>query len=255
MPTPNSLPLLNFQPEYIDVVHDLLACLKASLKDNLHSVYIYGSVAQGRAKPGVSNLDVVVVTYRPFSDDKKSLFNSINWRIQKAFPFVRGIAIRTAIVEQVVSIDALFTWGFLLKQCCHNIYGDDLAECFGDYIPSWEISKQWNMDIAECSVALRHQIAQAMTEGEQLVAQREMAKKLLRAAYGLVLHKHKRWIDDPLECGAQFLAYFPERQQTIERLGILLGTRIIPKRSVVGLLDEFGPWMANEYKKTEFRIG
>lgn len=255
MQTPNSLSSLVAQPQYADVVQDLLACLKAGLKDNLHSVYIYGSVAQGRAIPGVSNLDVVVVTRQSFSDSRTSLFNSINWRFQKEFPFVRGISIRTALVKQVASLDALFTWGFLLKQCCMNVYGENLAECFGEYIPSWEISKQWNMDIAESAINLRSEIAQATTEDQMLMAQRQMAKKLLRAAYGLVLHKHKKWIDEPKECGLQFLNYFPKRQQTVERLGILLGNRVIPKRSVVGILDEFGTWIANEYEKTEFKIG
>ncbi|HGH8161082.1 TPA: nucleotidyltransferase domain-containing protein, partial [Vibrio cholerae] len=27
------------------------------------------------------------------------------------------------------------------------------------------------------------------------------------------------------------------------------------KRSVVGLLDSFGPWLVSQYQKTEFRIG
>jgi hypothetical protein len=69
------------------------------------------------------------------------------------------------------------------------------------------------------------------------------------------MHKDKQWFDDPLECGHAFLRYHPEKQVEIERLGILLSGRPIPKRSVVGILDGYGDWISKQYKKTEFKIG
>lgn len=255
MSTPTPLSTLIPQSEYIPVIEDLIACLTTGFRTNLHSVYVYGSVAQGRAIPNVSNLDVVVVTRESCKDSQSSLFNTINWRFQREFAFVRGLSIRTAQVAEVASLDALFTWGFLLKQCCVNVMGDDLAECFGEYVPSWEIAKQWNMDIGQTALQHRQQVALADSQQEILVSQRQMAKKLLRASYGLVMHKTRRWLDDPVACGQQFLTVYPERAQTIERLEILLGTRAIPKRSVVALVDEFGPWLAKEYQKLDFKIG
>ena len=49
-------------------------CLKSALRDDLHSVYIYGSVAQGRAIAGVSDLNVVVVTQSSLSASQKKVF-------------------------------------------------------------------------------------------------------------------------------------------------------------------------------------
>ncbi|MEF1229683.1 nucleotidyltransferase domain-containing protein, partial [Vibrio fortis] len=54
-------PKVPFQPEFQPVVNDLITFLKSGLGSNLHSVYIYGSVARKTAQPGHSNLDVVVV--------------------------------------------------------------------------------------------------------------------------------------------------------------------------------------------------
>ncbi|MCW8345039.1 nucleotidyltransferase domain-containing protein [Vibrio sp. ZSDZ65] len=251
--TPNSLPIP--QVTYHTAIKDLLMCLKSALRDDLHSVYIYGSVAQGRAIAGVSDLNVVVVTQSSLSASQKKVFNTIDWRFQKNFPFVDAVSIRSTVINDVVSLDALFTWGFLLKQCCVCVHGDDLAECFGDYVASWEIAKQWNMDIGQSVPILRHRIAVANTDKALLKAQREMAKKLLRAAYGLIMPKTKRWYDEPHQCAQQFLVHYPEKRIVIERLEILLGPRVIPKRSVVALLDDFGQWLVSEYKKTEFRIG
>ena len=74
-----------FQPEYQPAVADLVKFLRAGLGERLHSIYLYGSVARKTARPGESNLDVVVVTKQPFEDTKATLLNTIRWRFKKVF--------------------------------------------------------------------------------------------------------------------------------------------------------------------------
>ncbi len=244
-----------FQPDYQPTVDDLVRFLRAGIGDALHSVYLYGSVARKTAVPGQSNIDVVIVTKHPFEEHKTTLLNTIRWRFQKSFPFITDISIRTALVDEIATLDSIFTWGFMLRHCCVCVYGDNLAECFGDYEPSWEIAKHWNMDIEESVGLLRERMVKASSPSEQINAQISMAKKLLRASYSLVMYRDKQWFDEPLQCGERFLHYFPEKQLEVERLGLLLKRRVIPKRSVIGLLDSYGPWLVQQYQKTEFRIG
>ncbi|TMX47440.1 nucleotidyltransferase domain-containing protein [Vibrio sp. Hep-1b-8] len=244
-----------FQPKYQPAIDDLVSFLTSGLGDNLHSVYLYGSVARKTAKPNQSNIDVVVVTHRGFSDLRTTLFNSIKWRFQKTHPHITEISFKTALAQDVASLDSIFSWGFLLRHCAVCVYGEDLSECFGDYEPSWEIAKHWNMDVEDWVAVYRNRIARADKPEEQVKAQRIIAKKLLRASYSLVMYKDKQWFEDPIECGQQFLRYYPDKQVEIERLGILLSGRLIAKRSVLGILDGFGDWLAKQYKKTEFRIG
>ncbi|MCZ4295148.1 nucleotidyltransferase domain-containing protein [Vibrio sinaloensis] len=244
-----------FQPKYQPAIDDLVSFLSSGLGDNLHSVYLYGSVARKTAKSNQSNIDVVVVTHRGFSDLRTTLFNSIKWRFQKTHPHITEISFKTALAQDVASLDSIFSWGFLLRHCSVCVYGEDLSECFGDYEPSWEIAKHWNMDVEDWVAVYRNRIARADKPEEQVKAQRIIAKKLLRASYSLVMYKDKQWFDDPIECGQQFLRYYPDKQVEIERLGILLSGRLIAKRSVIGILDGFGDWLAKQYKKTEFRIG
>ncbi|MBD0786838.1 nucleotidyltransferase domain-containing protein [Vibrio sp. Y2-5] len=244
-----------FQPEFQPAVDDLVRFLRAGVGDALHSIYLYGSVARKTAVAGQSNMDVVIVTKRPFEDRKVTLLNTIRWRFQKSFPFITDVNIKTALVDEITTLDSIFTWGFMLRHCCVCVYGDNLAECFGDFEPSWEIAKHWNMDISEWVPVLRDRIVKANTPQEQLKAQKQMAKKLLRASYSLIMYKDRKWFDDPVECGNNFLHYHPEMKLEVDRLGLLLKDRVIPKRSVIGLLDSFGPWLVQQYQKTEFRIG
>ncbi|MDE1242099.1 nucleotidyltransferase domain-containing protein [Vibrio aestuarianus] len=244
-----------FQTEYQAAIDDLIRFLRAGLGDNLHSVYLYGSVARKTARYGRSNLDVVVVTHADFPETRTTLLNTIKWRFQKSFPHITEVSIKTALVSEVASIDSIFTWGFMLRHCCVCVWGDDLAECFGDFEPSWEIAKHWNMDVEDWVLFYRDKIAKANSASEQSKAQIVIAKKLLRASYSLVMYRDKGWFDDPIECGQQFLRYHPEKEVEINRLGILLSGRPIAKRSVIGILDSYGHWLVKQYKKTEFRIG
>ncbi len=224
-------PTQPFQPEFQPVVNDLITFLKGGLGSNLHSVYIYGSVARKQAVAGRSNLDVVVVTHRPFPD-QRTLLNTIKWRFQKSFPQVTQVAIKTTLVSDVVDFDNI-SHGVLCSSLSVCVYGEDLSDCYGDFETSWEIAKHWNMDVENWLAVYRNKIARAATPEQQVAAQVIIAKKLLRASYSLVMYRDKSWFDNPVECGQQFLKYHPDREVEIQRLGILLSGRPIPKRSVI----------------------
>jgi len=248
-------PYESYQQEYQPVIEDLKKCLVSGVGGNLHSLYLYGSVVTKTARPNHSNINVIVVTHKPMDDNWSTVFNTIKWRFQKEFPFITEVCVKKALVGEVASLDSLFSWGFMLKQLSVCIHGDDLSECFGEYVPSWEIAKFWNMDVEEWLSMYRHRIAKADSKEVLIKSQQTIAKKLLRASYTLIMHKDKQWYDDPLQCGECFLRYHPEKQLEIERLGILLSGRLIAKRSVVGILDSYGSWLVQQYKKTEFKIG
>lgn len=244
-----------FQAPYQPAINEVVRFLRSGLGDNLHSVYLHGSVARKTAKPNHSNLDVIVVTHQSFSETKTALLNSIKWRFQKNYLFITEVTFKTTLVKDVVNLESIFSWGFQLRHCAVCVFGEDLAECFGDYEPSWEIAKHWNMDVEDWVAVYRNRIARANKDSDQIKSQIIIAKKLLRASYSLVMYRDKQWFDDPIECGRQFLKYYPDKQIEIERLGILLSGKIIAKRSVIGILDGYGDWLVKQYKKTEFRIG
>ncbi|MCL9783405.1 nucleotidyltransferase domain-containing protein [Vibrio sp. S4M6] len=244
-----------YQLEYQPVVADLKKCLVSGVGSNLHSLYIYGSVAQKCAKPNQSNIDVIVITHRPVDENWSTIFNTIKWRFQKEFPFITEVSLKKALAHEVASLESLFSWGFMLKHLSVCIHGEDLSECFGEYVPSWEIAKYWNMDIEEWLTLYRQRIVTTENKEALVKVQQAIAKKLLRASYTLVMHKDKQWFDDPQLCGQHFLNYHPDKKVDIERLGILLSGRLIAKRSVVGILDSYGSWLVKQYKKTEFKIG
>ena len=255
IPLPIIDPNKPFQYAYQPVVKELIHSLQGGIGATLHSLYLFGSVARKTAVMGKSNLDIIVVTNGTLDDRTTTLINTIKWRFKKAYPFVTELSFQFAKANEVLELENIFTWGFMLKHCCVCIYGDDLSTRYGEFEPSWEIAKYWNMDINEWIPLYRKKIAQTSNQVELVKFQVIIAKKLLRASYSLIMYKDKNWFDDPIECGQHFLEYHPEKHKEIERLGILMSGRNVPKRSVIGLIDGYGDWLVNAYKKTEFRIG
>ncbi|WP_375750191.1 nucleotidyltransferase domain-containing protein [Vibrio sp. HN007] len=254
-----SLPVIDanepFQAAYIPAIKALIQNIKGGMGSNLHSIYLFGSVARKNAEKGRSNMDVVIISHSAPDAKFGTLLNTIKWRFKRSYPFINGLSIQVATTKEVLTLESIFTWGFMLKHCCVCIHGDDLSTRFGEFEPSWEIAKYWNMDVDEWLSVYRKKIVQAQTPQEQSRAQVAIAKKLLRASYSLIMHKDKKWLESPLECGQQFLNYHQDKIKEVERLGILLSGRVIPKRSVIGLLDGYGDWLVKAYKKTEFKIG
>ncbi len=57
-----ALPETNkLQPEFRNIVAQVVAKLIQSFPELIHSLYLYGSVAEGRAKIGTSDLDMTVI--------------------------------------------------------------------------------------------------------------------------------------------------------------------------------------------------
>lgn len=103
-----------FQPEYQNAIADLVRFWRAGAGQALHSIYLYGSVARKTAKPNRSNLDVVVVTYGSFEENRATLINTIRWRFQKSYPWITDVSFKIAAVEEVATLEAIF----LGVSCC-----------------------------------------------------------------------------------------------------------------------------------------
>lgn len=131
-----------FQTPYQPAIQELVSVLLSALGADLHSAYIYGSVARKTAVLGASNLDVAVVTSGAIRALETSLQNSIRWRFHQRYPFIRGIEFKQGMVDEVASLGSIFSWGFMLHHCAVCVYGKDIGESFGDFEPSWEIAKQ-----------------------------------------------------------------------------------------------------------------
>ncbi len=245
--------------QFQGLVQDLKHWLRSGLRSEVDSIYLYGSIVNGDVRPHYSDVNLLVVTHSQNRQQQQMIERNIQHQFAKQYSYFYRLDLRFIQREEALSLNNIFSWGFLLKQCCHCIYGEDLANSFGEFVPSWEVSKFWNWDFEQDVAQLRKEyLLASQRQGGALVVrqlQYRIAQRLIRAHYGLVLHKEKKWLNTPKSMLPILKQHYPAKQVELERLEILLSDRIISARSVLGLVDHSVVWLSKAYKAQEFRIG
>ncbi len=90
-------PYESYQQEYQSAVEDIKKCLVSGVGNNLHSLYLYGSVARRTARPHHSDLNLIIVTQDGVGDNWSTVFNTIKWRFQKEFPFITEVNLKKGV--------------------------------------------------------------------------------------------------------------------------------------------------------------
>jgi len=105
--------------EWKPVVQDIVEEYKSHYGENLHSVYIRGSVAKGDAVVGISDVDTFAYVTLKQQDIKTDWTNSFEKKILLKYPFAQGIELSVNSIENAHDNKIL-----ILQSAC--VYGEDL---------------------------------------------------------------------------------------------------------------------------------
>lgn len=244
-----------FQEEYLPVLLAAVKQLKAGLGKNLHSIYVHGSVARREARPGKSDLNLTLIVEKPLNASEQSVLSTLKWRIASHHPVIPEVTLKAGDLTEVLSLEAIFRWGFWLKHCCLCLYGDDLASRFGCFEASWDIAKAMDGDIKAELSEYRTKIMATKVVKNYLDYCEAVARKMLWSSFSLVMHREQR-LALSLQQGAEaFLRYYPDKAVEIERLFILVERTQVPKKASLFMIESFGGWLVDEFDKIDRKIG
>ena len=153
---------------YKPIVADVLdAVIKKYAKD-LESIYLYGSVATGKAIKGGSDLDILLVL-KGNLDKKltKSVAGLEKSLSKKYINILRGVGLGITNVREVKSLkerDGLLCY---VKHLCVCIYGNDLTKNVPSFKPTKALAKGFNGDIAQKLRLNRSKFLKRLTRGNK----------------------------------------------------------------------------------------
>ncbi|MFZ4214897.1 nucleotidyltransferase domain-containing protein [Pantoea endophytica] len=139
------------QPQFSNVISAVAKALVISQADNIHSIYVYGSVAQGTAVATVSDLDITVIFSRESIRVGSPAMTEVITSLEEAHPIISKIDLDTGTLSTVMDPQQLNRWGYWLKHHCVCVYGEDLRERFAAFRPSKEIAIAVNGDFFYCA--------------------------------------------------------------------------------------------------------
>ncbi|PKL79698.1 MAG: hypothetical protein CVV27_01460 [Candidatus Melainabacteria bacterium HGW-Melainabacteria-1] len=186
--------------------------------DNLHSVYAYGSIAEGRAKPGTSDADFVIALKQPDAQMSSQL-EGISKRVMAEFAsLVSKIDLPAGTCADILATENLYGWGAYLKILGLPIFGEDLRESLPDFRPSRLMAQAWNGDLRkdiENALAL---LAAESTEEATHRTIRGISSKAIRSLFMLKVPETLDWTTVFSEQAQQVSEWFPEQAETIQAL-------------------------------------
>ena len=198
------------QPVFTMTVDDVISRLNSQFPTLIHSIYVYGSVAQGKALPGRSDLDLTVIfTTQP---DAAALqqFEAFQVSLEGTHPEVSKIDFDCGVLAEVLKYENRLSWGYWLKHHCVCVYGDNLSLRFGLFRPSPAIALAVNGDF----MAVVHKLAGQIQETDDPARQRQWlraaARKAIRATSILRGPEDTDWPDTLQQHAEKFMTRYPQ---------------------------------------------
>ncbi|CAL9468166.1 hypothetical protein SUDANB121_02791 [Nocardiopsis dassonvillei] len=209
----------------------------------LHGAYLYGSVPRGTARPGRSDLDLMLVFNGPPTGEDREAARWLEGHLDSAFGEVDGVGI---LLEGAAAILAdPNDGGFFVSRLCTPLLGADLAPSLPAYRPTSLLARETNGDLHLFPERWR-----AAADGDDLGAVvRRAARKTVRSAFTLVMPSWGGWTSDLGRSAEIAGRYHPEWAADLRRTAAA-ALDPVPDRELLRMVtDGLAPRVAREYRR------
>lgn len=208
---------MRIQKAFQPVLEEVINAFSRSFAEDLHSIYVYGSVAQGIAIIGQSDLDLCVI----FKNKPKNLNENIaeiSTNLKVLHPFLPKVDVDIGFLDEVLNKHSLQSWGAWIKFFCQHIYGEDLSALFNDVQIDRDVIKAINSGYdADIQGYLRILEASDQTAKELINLKKSLIKRIIRLL-PLTLNNIEGWPGNLNDTVAQAIDVYPEQKAAFQYL-------------------------------------
>lgn len=239
------------QEKWRPIIKDTIDFYLSKFGDNLHSVYVRGSVSKGEAIEHISDLDSFCIIKEdagevdtPFSEDFQKVMN-------EKYPFCTHVEISYIAKDKVnepFPPRERSVWAELIKTQSACVYGEDLA---------LEIEPFELKDMLGHSYFIKKELAdlpgyyiEDREAGEDLSELCVwITRRVVRSGYDLVMEKEGKFTRDLYLCWESFSKYYPDKADDMKAVLNLALNPSDNEEVVMQALDKICPWLVNEIEK------
>lgn len=230
----------NINPIYKDLLDNIIiSCLELIEEYNIVSIYIIGSIVTGKAKPKLSDADVILIIndLSNVSEDLPLQLKEVETKLAHDFPIVTKVSIKIKTESDILMGKEVFR-RFLIKTQGLCIKGRDIKSLLPSFRPNAAIAtpKIMKLDkyIDEAKVAIQN------SEDPELIKiwSRKIFKVILRTCGLLVIEKENKYSNDPYTCMQMFLKYYPEYAVPLKQCLQRIENTISDQSEILTLLAE-----------------
>ncbi len=234
-----------FQDDFRPLLDEVRSRLSPHAGRLLHSVYVYGSVAAGRAVPTRSDLDLSLVLCRPPAEQDSHLIEGIRRTIEAGHPVVSKVDFDIGSLEDILSAESGMAWRYWLRHHCRCILGSDLTQGIPLFRPSRTLARAVNGDFGHVLQGYRNALAAAPSASAARRLVREASRKLIRSTNMLRGEADTDWPHTLEEHVVRFRSLFPVQGQELHFFLRQAREPDADPACFSGRLQAFADWMTN----------
>lgn len=202
------------QPEFAELVREYAAAARAAFGAGLDSVYLYGSIPRGTARPGISDLDGQLLLTREPTETDRATVRRLEGELGAGHPQVCFVGIlldsRAALTDPAERWDG----GFHVRVLCTPLWGPDAGEEVAPHEVGLELARgvqgDWRSALGrvrqEAERIARARSGELAGPGRAAAAAdasavgalcRSVGRRLTRIAFAWVMPRWGGWSSDP----------------------------------------------------------
>ncbi|MFJ3200070.1 nucleotidyltransferase domain-containing protein [Streptomyces sp. NPDC086989] len=213
----------------------------------LHSAYLYGSVPRGTARPGRSDLDLLLALHHEPAAEDRDTAEVLARGLDEDFAETDGVGVLLYGKDTLLSEQERYDLGWFLACLCTPLLGADLAEHLPRYRPDSLLARETNGDLAALLPRWRARARAASTPAERRRLSRHFSRHLVRTGFTLVMPRWGGWTSDLAESAEIFGTYYPQRAAQMRAAAAVALDPTADPAVLHAYLDDLGPWLADEY--------
>ena len=230
------------QAKWLPVIEEVKDLYLKHFGTNLHSVYLRGSVAKGKAIEGISDIDSFAVVNLKFDEVDMSWREEAQQELREKYSFISGVEIGAVPLEEVSGSKGD---QIMIKTQSICLHGDDLALTIPPFKADASLA-QHIQGIGREVGQTREWLSEDRNEDQILRKCSWIMKRLVRSGLELTLDKSGKYSRDLYPCYQILSEYYPEKKDEMCRALELAVEPTTDKAIVVELLDSLGDWIASE---------
>lgn len=223
-------------------------CLSA-LPREVHSIYIRGSVPRGLDIEGVSDIDVIIVTYSNPQYIVLDWVEETEQYIDQKFSFINGVEIGISPLSEFDAAKYCSMIPFLLKTYGICIYGENIISKLPDYKPDISLANEHLIHLKSFIDAAK----KGLTDNEDIEEIKGwcswVMKVIVRSGGVLVIDEEQMYTRDLFPAFKIFCKHYPKKEQEMKKALWYSINPLSSSEEIVKFLNHFGSWIEEETEK------
>lgn len=208
----NPTSISHIPKKWLRLTEDLTDAYIKVYDDNLHSVYIRGSVAQGTMISGVSDLDSFCLVRNQVTENEDNCLQLMVNKIAAKYPFANGIEALAFTVDEALTNES---YKFLIKILALCVWGEEVGSKIGKYQVSVS-ALDFCTRINDLNQRFLKYATMLKDDNEARRYCVSISKLALRIAFDIVMLREARFTRDLYYCWESYAKYYPQHASLLK---------------------------------------